>query len=284
MKDWKKYMTFVLALVICLGLAACGGSDYNGDNSSDPSEIEDAAYDAAADETVYDADLRSMGDFEDLAGVWYLDDEPAAGSIEIDADGTWILYECPGDSGKLSMTDYGYLERHQSIDAQCYAYSSQFEGIVYEMVLYDMLTSPFDDDAFLWGDENVSYVRRSDSTGENPAEQLGYRSVEEMRIQEHEIIASDDENNTVAEGYWYPDGDRNSSTYIKIQRDTLYWYEFDPEQGDVQTGEPDGIVFKLGSKRRLKSGATFTYTDAWDRNDCKLCFEDDTVAYYWRER
>ena len=92
-------MTFVLALVICLGLAACGGSDYNSDNSSDPSEIEDAAYDAAANETVYDADFCSMGGFKDLAGVWYLDDDPAADSIEIDADGTWILYEYPEDSG-----------------------------------------------------------------------------------------------------------------------------------------------------------------------------------------
>ena len=78
---------------------------------------------------------------------------------------------------------------------------------------------------------------------DNPAKQLGYSSIEEMRIQEHEIIASDDSDNTVAEGYWYPDGNRNSLTYIKIQRDTLYWYEFNPEQGDVQVG---------GSRRKEK--------------------------------
>ena len=46
-------------------------------------------------------------------------------------------------------------------------------------------------------------------------------------------------DNTVAEGYWYPDGNKNSLTYIKIQRDTLYWYEFNPEQGDVQVGEAE---------------------------------------------
>lgn len=74
---------------------------------------------------------------------------------------------------------------------------------------------------------------------DNPAKQLGYSSIEEMRIQEHEIIASDDSDNTVAEGYWYPDGNRNSLSYIKIQRDTLYWYEFNPEQGDVQVGEAE---------------------------------------------
>lgn len=121
---------------------------------------------------------------------------------------------------------------------------------------------------------------------DNPAKQLGYSSIEEMRIQEHEIIASDDSDNTVAEGYWYPDGNRNSLIYIKIQRDTLYWYEFNPEQGDVQVGEADGIVFKLGSKRRLKSGKTLTYTDTSKLNfeDCKICFEDDATEYYWQER
>ncbi|MFQ9390264.1 MAG: hypothetical protein ACLR1V_16975 [Coprococcus sp.] len=144
--------------------------------------------------------------------------------------------------------------------------------------------------------ENESVVYGSTDDGQdkesaeidkdNPAKQLGYTSIEEMRVQEHEIIASDDSDNTVAEGYWYPDGNRNSLTYIKIQRDTLYWYEFNPEQGDVQVGEADGIVFKLGSKRRLKSGKTLTYTDTSKLNfeECKICFEYDATEYYWRER
>ena len=134
--------------------------------------------------------------------------------------------------------------------------------------------------------DTVQYMASMESDNDNPAKQLGYSSIEEMRIQEHEIIASDDSDNTVAEGYWYPDGNRNSLTYIKIQRDTLYWYEFNPEQGDVQVGEADGIVFKLGSKRRLKSGKTLTYTDTSKLNfeECKICFEDDATEYYWRER
>ena len=53
-----------------------------------------------------------------------------------------------------------------------------------------------------------------DFTDDNPAEQLGYDSIEDMRTQEHEIISSDDNDNTVAEGYWYPDGDRSSSLYL----------------------------------------------------------------------
>ena len=134
--------------------------------------------------------------------------------------------------------------------------------------------------------DTVQYMASMESAEDNPAKQLGYSSIEEMRVQEHEIIASDDSDNTVAEGYWYPDRNRNSLTYIKIQRDTLYWYEFNPEQGDVQVGEADGIVFKLGSKRRLKSGKTLTYTDTSKLNfeECKICFEYDATEYYWRER
>ena len=125
-----------------------------------------------------------------------------------------------------------------------------------------------------------------DFVDEHPAEQLGYDSVEDMRTQEHEIISTDDNDNTVAEGYWYPNGDRNSPIYFVAQRDTIYWYEFDPEQGDVQVGDPDGIVLKLGNKRRLQSGQTFQYTTSrgLDMSDSKICFEGDTTEYFWRER
>ena len=120
----------------------------------------------------------------------------------------------------------------------------------------------------------------------NPLEQLGYDSIEDMRTQEHEIISTDDGDNTVAEGYWYPDGDRSSPVYFMAQRDTIYWYDCDPEQGDVQVGEPDGIVLKLGNKRRLQSGQTFQYTMSrgLDMSDSKICFEGDTTEYFWRER
>ena len=111
-------------------------------------------------------------------------------------------------------------------------------------------------------------------------------TLEDMRTQEHEIISSDDNDNTVAEGYWYPDGERSSSLYFMVQRDTIYWYEFNPGQGDVQVGEPDGIVLKLGNKRRLQSGQTFQYTTSrgLDMSYSKICFEGDTTEYFWRER
>ena len=71
-----------------------------------------------------------------------------------------------------------------------------------------------------------------------------------------------------------------------VQRDTLYWYEFDPEQGDIQLGDPDGVVLKSGNKRRLQSGQTFQYTTSsgLDMSYSKICFKGDTTEYFWRER
>lgn len=47
-------------------------------------------------------------------------------------------------------------------------------------------------------------------------------------------------------------------------------------------GEPDGIVLKLGNKRRLQSGQTFQYTTSrgLDMSYSKICFEGDTTEYF----
>ena len=50
------------------------------------------------------------------------------------------------------------------------------------------------------------------------------------------ILDSNDPVSQGIEGYWYPDGDRESTEYFSIYNGTLYFYKFDPEQGDVQNG------------------------------------------------
>ena len=102
--------------------------------------------------------------------------------------------------------------------------------------------------------DTVQYMASMESAEDNPAKQLGYSSIEEMRVQEHEIIASDDSDNTVAEGYCIPDGNRNSLLISKFKEIRFIGMNLIRNQGDVQVGEADGIVFKPGSKRRLKSG------------------------------
>ena len=83
MKNWKKYVSILLALVMCLSLAACGGDD-------DAGKI----------------------DIEDLEGFWY----PVEGigsttsvltCIYIDGTaGTWEEYDQYGDSTGNTGTAY----------------------------------------------------------------------------------------------------------------------------------------------------------------------------------
>ena len=219
-------------------------------------------------------------DFSYVVGEWYLDGYADAGVIEIDANGGWSLYEPVGDGGELVLTDYGYLEQDPSLlDLYC-ARSLQSDGVAYK------LETSYEENVFTWGDHSDSYQRSTGAAQENPAKDLGYASIADMRTQEHEVIYTDDGDNTVAEGYWYPNGDRNSLTYFKVQRDVIYWYEFDPVQGDVQVGDPDGVVLKIGSERRLQSGTTFTYTVSrtLSMEDSRICFEGETTEYCWREQ
>lgn len=276
MKNRKKYMVFMLAFTLCFSFAACGGKgggEESGNEGEDNYEtsrvIESAVYDPN------DGETPDAG-FADIADMWCLDGNPLSDKIEIDEEGEWTRYECPEKDGNSFIADYGYLERHQAVDSWYYAHSIQDENAVYELIF------SIDKDCFVFGEEEAHYDRLTDPE-DNPAWRLGYNSIGDMRTREHEIISSDDEDNMVAEGYWYPDGNRDSLTYFKIERDTLYWYEFDPEQGDVP-GEAEGLVFKIGSKRRLKSGETFQYTDALNREESKIRFEGDTTEYYWRAR
>ena len=45
MKNWKKLLTLVLAMVLCLSISACGGDSGDGGETADaPAVLEDYAY------------------------------------------------------------------------------------------------------------------------------------------------------------------------------------------------------------------------------------------------
>ena len=46
----------------------------------------------------------------------------------------------------------------------------------------------------------------------------------------HEYLDSNDPVSQGIEGYWYPDGDRESTEYFSIYNGTLYFYKFDPNR------------------------------------------------------
>lgn len=279
MKKWKKWRAFLMTSAICLGLSACGSNEEESEDYRAPGVIEGAAYDSAADNSGYE---EYFGDWEGVG-------DARGDTLEItSADGGmyFTLYrdeEVIASGSAQNVPEYAYIYFFNQHDGNAYQFAANYDGDMelYNFGVFVMKTPASSTQEEFEGDSSWLLT---DSSEDNPAEQLGYDSIEDMRIQEHEIISSDDMDNMVAEGYWYPDGDRNSPCYFKVQRDTIYWYEFYPEQGDVQVGEADGIVLSFGRKRRLRSGTTFTYTSAWKFENSKICFEGDSTEYYWRER
>lgn len=132
---------------------------------------------------------------------------------------------------------------------------------------------------------------------------LGYDSLADMRTKENpDIIFRDfddewemQENDAYYQlyGYWYPNGDRNSLTYLAITDGEFMWYQFDPEQGDVQMGK-----LRLAAASGGRNLCTFTLGDGnkftvertsvfQDMSQGTLTFEDctkeysDNVEYYY---
>ena len=134
----------------------------------------------------------------------------------------------------------------------------------------------------------------------------GYNSLADMRTKKNpDITFSDfgdeyemDKHRAYYQlyGYWYPNGDRNSLTYIGITNQEFMWYQFDPEQGDVQLGKmrlaaSSGGVYKCTFT--LADGNKFTveYTSlSQELSAGTLTFEDctkqysDNAEYYYSER
>lgn len=131
---------------------------------------------------------------------------------------------------------------------------------------------------------------------------LGYDSLADMRTKRNpNITAGEYEREWQAAyyelyGYWYPNGDRNSLTYIAITDEEFMWYQFDPEQGDVQLGKlrlaacSEGryqSIFTLADGNKFTVERTSVFHEL---SQGTLTFEDctkeysDNVEYYYSKR
>lgn len=137
-------------------------------------------------------------------------------------------------------------------------------------------------------------------------ELLGYDSLADMRTKKNPDISFKDygdeyereKHNAFYElyGYWYPNGDRNSLTYIGITNQEVLWYQFDPEQGDVQLGKLRLLASSGGAYRctfTLADGNKFTVEHTrllQALSEGTLTFEDctkqysDNVEYHYSKR
>ena len=128
---------------------------------------------------------------------------------------------------------------------------------------------------------------------------LGYDSIEEMRTKRHSNLTATAYERESQDafcqlyGYWYPNGDRNSLIYIAMTDEKLIWYQFDPEQGDVERGSIRLIAssggaykctFTLGDGNKFTVECTSLFHElsrgTLTFKDCTKDYCDDAEYYY----
>ena len=194
MKNWKKLLTLVLAMVLCLSISACGGDSGDGGETADaPAVLEDYAYDSAADASGYDAYIGNWvgtGDAENdtlevtttdggmYFTIYYINDIKASGAAQNvpeydDSDvsmlGMWYQDGDENAESRIEFDDSGNWSLYEVQDGE-YAEvdygtlsSTAEEGMynavsdAYEDVSYDLYLA--DTNTFYWGGENDCYQR-----------------------------------------------------------------------------------------------------------------------------
>ena len=158
MKNWKKYVSLVMALVLCLMLTACGGGDDGGDGNNDMPDTPDTIEDLVKDSALM-ADLYVYG------GAWAGEDGSTmlVATSEGGDEVRFVLY----DAGE-ELTASGFI---QSVPEYDYDYFyNEHDGVAYRC----------------WSDEvgalHVSYLGTfskmlGDAQGENIGD-TGYEALE----------------------------------------------------------------------------------------------------------
>ena len=118
MKNMKKCLSLLLALLLALSLAACGGDDNSAPSDEPPATLEDMVKDSSID-----------ADYSDFRGTW-VNDDSAELIVEPSEDGEetrFALYGVDGmveASGYLQyMAEYGYVyayNEHDGVAHQCW--------------------------------------------------------------------------------------------------------------------------------------------------------------------
>lgn len=121
MRSFKKYLALMLALVMCLFLAACGGD--NGD-SGDDDDVTDGAPDSF-EGMVKDDEL--LADYDMYCGVWVGDDGREL-QVEEDEETQEVRFVLFGSDGE-ELDASGFIQLSQEYSAD-YFYN-EHDGIAY---------------------------------------------------------------------------------------------------------------------------------------------------------
>ena len=207
MKRMKKILSLLLALVLCLGLAACG-------SAAEPITPEDDPNEGLGGDLSEDI----FNDFSEFEGIWLGDANNRYDSMEFDVEGNWTVYL----GGEI--VDEGYLRYEPEWEA-LYAYSSLDDSgsriAMQDGQLYSAAYGYFNPG------EDMEYLYYEDLTGDDATDvpswngrldgaSDGYWSWDTKLCQR---------NVAEFEGIWYLDGDLSAEAYLVIDDSGNWsWY------------------------------------------------------------
>lgn len=126
------------------------------------------------------------------------------------------------------------------------------------------------------GAEEEEEVEEAEKAG---VEALGYESLEQMRRYNHTVYDIEKAYFVKLTGYWYPEKDRNSRTYLVVdEQDVMRWFTFQEGKGDVETAF-QRVSSAKGNHYRLSDGRSFTMKESMRENT--LQFDGEETVYYW---
>ena len=125
-------------------------------------------------------------------------------------------------------------------------------------------------------EEGAEEVEEAEKAG---VEALGYESLEQMRRYNHTVYDIEKAYFVKLTGYWYPEKDRNSRTYLVVdEQDVMRWFTFQEGKGDVETAF-QRVSSAKGNHYRLSDGRSFTMKESMRENT--LQFDGEETVYYW---
>lgn len=217
MKAWKKYIAFLLAVLMCCALAACGDTAEPEPPADDtveettPDVLEDMVKDDAIDY-----------DYSDYCGVWLASADTDYNELEIEqsedtGEVRWCLYRNEDIAGS------GYLQYMEAFDG-VYAYN-EHDGLASRCVLTDseLYLTGFGTFSYGQGMEGVWYEEGGDGDASMAADDAYLAAVEGLA------------------GIWYLDADLSAQSYIYITEDGE-WSLYERAPGVEATQVDYGVI------------------------------------------
>lgn len=213
MKNWKKYMSLLLALVMCLIMAACGGGNgYNDDDIIDG--VDDTAPDTI-ENLVTDASVEF--DYSAYMGTWLGEDDSVLVMEHVEGITNSERFRLNGaDQALLASGNIQYVEEYGYV----YLYN-EHSGIAH--------ICWFNEDNTLYIDSFGTFTKVS---GDVPGETVG-----------------DEVDTAVLSGSWYLDGDIYGSKCIEFDASGTIWTYYERGDNGFWDGVDGGTLRVTGANR-----------------------------------